>query len=178
MVSFPRAPKSSRGPAEKLSPLQRRPDHCDGVPRNYGRQELCPHRLRQGLRSAIAPPLPFRRVCPRELPPAHPSARVSVRLVRGGGRSVEVWLRVRRASENPNAPRGARVGSGQRSQVSGSRASASGRSPAGETPSPAFGVRFPGSVPDGSEHPGWVPPNLHGRTQGVPQPQAPPPRPR
>lgn len=82
-----------------------------------------------------------------------------------------VRLRVRRASEHPNARRGARVGSGHGSQVSGSRASASGRSPAGETPSPAFGVRFSGSVPDGDEHPGWVPPNLHGRTQTVLSPR-------
>lgn len=82
-----------------------------------------------------------------------------------------VWLRVRRANENPNARRGARVRSGHSSQVSGSRASASGRSPAGETPSSAFGVRFPGSVPDGGEHQGWVPPNLYGRTQTVLSPR-------
>lgn len=171
VVSFPRASKSSRGPAEKLSPLQRGPDHCDGVSRNYGRQESCPHRRRQRLASAVAPPFPFRRLYARQLPPALTCARVSVSFLRGGGGKLEVWLRVRRASGNPNAARGAGVGSGRSSQVSGSRASASGRSPAGETPSPAFGVRFPGSVPDRGEHPGWVPPNLHGRTQAVLSPR-------
>lgn len=41
------------------------------------------------------------------------------------------------------------------------------RSAAGEPPTPAFGVRFPGSEADGGEHPGWVRPNLPRRSQAV-----------
>lgn len=126
--------------------------------------------LQQRLGYPTSPPFLFRSLGPRKLPPALTHARTSVRRRRRGGRTVEAWLRVRRASEDRNARLGARVRSGRSSQVSGSRASASGRSAAGGPPSlPSLRGPFPrfGARPDGGEHPGWVPPRLRGRSQSV-----------